>query len=267
MLRTRVLASLVLLPIVVAAVVLGGAAYSVGVTVLLGIGVWELNRMMRAEGYAPSLPVSWLLLLVIVLAVTWPSVLGPGFAGTIILALTVSLYRFHRGDTRPLNSFTLMLGVPLYIGWLGTHLLMLRALPAGEWWTLVLLTSTFATDSGAYLVGTWFGRHKLDPKVSPRKTWEGYAGGVASGVLLGAAAALLLGSTLAPSIQPWHGAVLGLLVAVVTPLGDLGVSAFKRQAGVKDSSRLIPGHGGVMDRLDTVLVAAVLGYYFVLWLA
>ena len=264
MLRTRTLVAIVLLPLFVLVVWLGGAVYLAVVTVLLGIGVWELNRLMKAEGYAPSLAVSWLVLLVIVLSVAWPEVLGPGLAVAILLAMAVSLYHFHREDATPLNSFALMLGIPLYLGWLGSHLLRLRALPAGEWWTLLVVPCTFAADTGAYFAGTWFGRHPLDPRVSPRKTWEGYIGGMVFGVLFGGLLALLWGAK-APSMLPWHGAAIGLMVAVVTPLGDLVVSSFKRQVGVKDTSRLIPGHGGAMDRLDTVLVAAVLGYYFILW--
>ncbi len=265
MLRTRLLVGIFLLPLVILVIMLGGAVYRIGVIGLLVIGVWELNRLMKAAGFAPPLLVSWLLLLVIVLAPDRPDVLGPGLAGVIILAMAFALRAYHHGDRSPLNGFALGLGIPLYLGWLGMHLLTLRALPGGQWWTLIVLPCTFAADTGAYFTGTWLGRHKLAPKISPKKTWEGYAGGVVFAVAFGLLVGCLWGAY-EPQMLPWHGAAIGLLIGVVSPLGDLTVSVFKRQAGVKDTGRLIPGHGGAMDRLDSVLIAAVLGYYFVLWL-
>lgn len=264
MLRTRLLAALVLLPIVLLVVAVGGLWYQGAVAAVLAIGVWELHRLTTARGYAPSLAVSWFLLAVILLSVTWPGLLGPGVALSVMLAMYMSLRNYHRGDAAPMISFSLTLGIALYVGWLGWHLLALRALPQGEWWTLTVLPCIFAADSGAYFVGTQFGRHKLVPWVSPKKSWEGYLGGVVFAVILGVVA-VLLWRPRAPGMLPAHGAVIGLVVSLLSPLGDLTVSAFKRQAGVKDTGRLIPGHGGMMDRLDSVLIAAVLGYYYILW--
>lgn len=265
MLRTRLIVGIVLLPLVVLVIMAGGAIYQLGVLGLLAIGVWELNRMMRAAGYIPSLLVSWLLLVVIVFAPERPDVLGPGVAAAILLAMAAALHAFYHGDKSPLNGFALGLGIPLYLGWLGVHLLTLRALPGGEWWTLIVIPCTFAADTGAYAIGTMWGRHKLASRISPKKTWEGYAGGVVFATFFGLLAGGMWGIHV-PQMLPWHGAVIGLLIGLFSPLGDLAVSVFKRQVGIKDTGRLIPGHGGAMDRLDTVLIAAVLGYYFVTWL-
>ncbi len=264
MLRTRILVAVILLPVVIAVILVGGWLLQLALAILLLLGARELIRFARSEGYAPSFLVAGLILLVNVAAVRWPEALGPGVAGAILLAMAATLARFQRGDATPLNSFMLTLGIGLYLGWLGARLALLRELPAGEWWVLFVLFTTFAADTGAYAIGKPFGRHKLAPKISPKKSWEGYVGGVATGALFGLAVGALAGDTL-PGITPVDGLLIGLLIGVITPLGDLIISAFKREAHVKDSSTLIPGHGGMLDRLDTVLLSVVLGYYYVLW--
>jgi phosphatidate cytidylyltransferase len=139
---------------------------------------------------------------------------------------------------------------------------LLRYLPDGKWWFLLVLPAVWIADSGAYWIGSRWGRRKLSPRLSPGKTWEGYAGGVVAGALGGAGLAAVWGMV-APSITLWAGAGIGFILAVLTPLGDLGESMIKRQAGAKDSSNIIPGHGGVMDRIDSWIWAGVIGYYLV----
>jgi phosphatidate cytidylyltransferase len=264
MLRTRVLVAVVALPILIAIILVGGWLFHIAVMILLGLGVRELLHLGQAEGHRPSFAVALFLLLAILLAARYPDVLGPGVAAGIMLAMVASLRAFQQGDKTPLNGFTITLVGALLPGWLGSHLVLLRFLPDGEWWLLTVLFATFSVDSGAYFVGRPLGKHKMAPKISPKKSWEGFAGGIVFGIVFGALFAALFGRN-APDLLPWHGAVLGLLIALISPIGDLAISAFKRQANVKDSSKLIPGHGGALDRLDTVLISAVLGYYFIRW--
>ncbi|MDZ4158765.1 MAG: CDP-archaeol synthase, partial [Anaerolineaceae bacterium] len=108
-------------------------------------------------------------------------------------------------------------------------------------------------------------RHKLAPRVSPRKTWEGYLGGIVTGCA-GTVLFAALWNLAAPAITPLKGLVIGLVLPVLAPLGDLGESMLKRQFGIKDSSSILPGHGGVLDRIDTWIWAGVLGYYMITWL-
>jgi phosphatidate cytidylyltransferase len=119
-----------------------------------------------------------------------------------------------------------------------------RELDDGAYLTLFLYGCVNVTDSAAYFVGRRWGRRKLSPLVSPKKTWEGYAGGVISGPIFGALAAL----PATDALPVGHGALIGLLIGVLGTVGDLGESAIKRQVGAKDSSHLIPGHGGMLDR-------------------
>ena len=124
----------------------------------------------------------------------------------------------------------------------------------------------WGSDTIAYLVGTRIGRTRLIPDISPGKTWEGYLGGIVGASLLTALATLgwqQLGASSA--VSPGHGFVLGLLISSISPLGDIGISMFKRYAGTKNASRLIPGHGGFLDRVDALIVAGVLGYYYLIF--
>jgi phosphatidate cytidylyltransferase len=155
---------------------------------------------------------------------------------------------------------------------LGGYFIALRDLPDGLWWLVTVLPSMWLADSGAYVLGKQWGRHKMAPRLSPKKTWEGYAGSVVCGVvgggLLGWCWRIGAGPT---SLLDWPtGALAGGLAGALGPLGDLGISMFKRQIGVKDVSDLLHGHGGALDRIDSWLIAVPVGYYFVLaleWLA
>jgi phosphatidate cytidylyltransferase len=149
----------------------------------------------------------------------------------------------------------------LYVGWLGQHLELVRRLPHGERWMLLLLLGTFATDTGAYAVGRLIGKHKLAPRVSPAKTVEGAIGGIAFAI----GAVVALDYLLALPHDPVRFVALGMAIAVAAEAGDLAESAVKRRLGVKDMGRLFPGHGGVLDRLDSVLFVGAVVYYVVKW--
>jgi len=159
----------------------------------------------------------------------------------------------------PIQNWLLPLAGALYIGWCAGHMLSLRALPGGACRLWTVFGITWLNDTGSYLVGRTWGKHAMAPRVSPGKTWEGFAGGVASSMIGGVVISGLCG-------LGWgHGALLGCLLSLVGPLGDLGVSMLKRQVGVKDSGKLIPGHGGALDRMDSTLLTVVVGYYYQVW--
>ena len=140
--------------------------------------------------------------------------------------------------------------------------MLLRLEPEGQRWLIVLLAATFATDTGAYAIGRLFARHLFAPRISPKKTWEGAVGGLVFGAAAGIGATLALGLDLDGSAWPaWF-----LLLPPAAIAGDLLESALKRQMGVKDMSHLLPGHGGLLDRLDSILVVGVCLYWIVRWL-
>ncbi len=152
-------------------------------------------------------------------------------------------------------------GAVLYLGWLGCHLVLLRDVGDGRDWVFLAVFSTFATDTGAYFVGRAIGRTRLAPAISPGKTVEGAIGGMVCGV----AAVLLFNYFLGLRVEPALVIPLAVLLPVAAQAGDLVESKLKRGMQVKDASRLIPGHGGLMDRFDSVLLAIVVVYYYLKW--
>jgi phosphatidate cytidylyltransferase len=194
---------------------------------------------------------------------------GPWMISLLILAaMTYHLVAYERGQDQPGTNFAVTLSGIFYLGWIGAYLISLRDLPDGFWWELLVLPVVWIADSGAYFIGRSLGKHKLSPRLSPKKTWEGYIGGVVTGTLGAGLLAYLWGLLGAPAstITVSNGLLLGLIISLTTTLGDLGESMIKRQVGIKDSSNLIPGHGGVFDRIDSWLWAGVIGYYVIIWL-
>jgi phosphatidate cytidylyltransferase len=145
----------------------------------------------------------------------------------------------------------------IFVGWGLSHLVLLRSLDGGQWHILYLCAVIWVGDSIAMYVGKSLGWHKMAPTISPGKTWEG-----AAGCIFGCLLAAVLGIRfLMPQLALWQGLVLGLVISLAAQVSDLSESLIKRYAGVKDSSGLIPGHGGLLDRLDSVLFAAPVFLY------
>ncbi len=156
----------------------------------------------------------------------------------------------------------LVFGV-LYVAGLGTHVALMRGLDHGVFWIFVTLAATWLNDTGAYFAGHKWGRHRLAPAISPGKTWEGWVGGI-----LGSAAGVYALWYLLPNpFTAQQLAVLIPLAAIFGPLGDLSESLLKRSTGFKDSGHVIPGHGGMLDRIDALLFVAPLFYYYALYLS
>jgi phosphatidate cytidylyltransferase len=145
--------------------------------------------------------------------------------------------------------------VVLYVMFLGSFYVLLTAHEGGEWWTLAALIVVASVDTGAYATGLSFGKHPMAPNISPKKTWEGFAGSVAAAVLAGVLLALfMLG-------QPWWvGVILGLTIVLTATMGDLTESLIKRDLGTKDMSSWLPGHGGILDRIDSALPSGAAAY-------
>jgi phosphatidate cytidylyltransferase len=139
--------------------------------------------------------------------------------------------------------------------------LLLRDLPQGREWVLLLVAVAFAVDTGAYAVGRAVGRHRLAPRISPGKTQEGALGGLLAGVV----AALIAVALLELPLRPVEAVTWGLILGVAAQAGDLYESALKRRLNTKEASALIPGHGGLLDRLDSVLAVSLVLYYLLLW--
>jgi phosphatidate cytidylyltransferase len=267
MLRTRTIVAAVLLPAALIAIYLGGLVYAGLISILLLMAAWEHLQLLKKSGYSPAVVLSLALVLLIIQSRYFFDFNGTHIllTGIVLISFGYHLLLYERGSGQPGGDLGATLSVPLYIGWLGAYLISLRNLPGGMWWSYLILPIVWFTDTGAYLVGKQFGSRPLCPRLSPKKTWEGYLGGILA-ALLGTVGLVYLfrvhfpGS---PALSYWEGLSLGLIISSLIPLGDLAESMLKRQAGVKDSGKLLPGHGGMFDRLDTVLWALPLGYYLI----
>ena len=265
----RLAVTVVTAPLFMLAVDEGGLLFLALIGLLLGLAAWEYGRLFAAGRFRPArlLLVGGVLLLIS--APQFPGLNPNGLllALLILAALVWHLVDYERGANTAGLDFALTVAGLFYLGWLGRYFVALRALPAGAWWLLAALTSMWLADTGAYTFGRLFGRHKLAPRLSPKKTWEGYFGSALCGAVGCGVLSLFWGLGAGPgSGLTWQtGAVLGLLVGALGPLGDLGVSMLKRQIGVKDTGALLAGHGGALDRIDSWLVAVTVGYYFALW--
>lgn len=266
--RRRLITALGLAVIGMPAILIGGIPYFLLMGTFLVGAAREYVYMFRAVKLEPQMHITVGGVAVIVLTrMFFPPFAMPAFAGVILLALAWHLIAYERGrDTAAFDFGATAAGI-VYIGWIGAYLLDIRNLPEGGWWFMLVLPCVWLADSGAYSIGRAYGKHKMAPRLSPKKSWEGYAAGVFTGLIGGAflVYAYATYGNLTGDIAVWQGALMGLILGALSPLGDLGESMFKRQSGLKDSSDIMPGHGGFFDRIDSWLWGAVIGYYFLVW--
>ncbi|GAB4561311.1 MAG: phosphatidate cytidylyltransferase [Anaerolineae bacterium] len=260
MLRQRILSAVVLIPLVALIAYLGGYVWLGAISLVGALAALELFRMLREGGHQPAASLGLIGVLL------WIASSAPWLAwrADVLLALsTVSTLTYFvlRPTARRATDWAWTLAGILYLGPLLAPFVALRMQPNGLLWLALGVLTTWITDSGAYFVGITFGRHKLAPRLSPKKTWEGAIGGWVVGVLGGG----LLGMWLVDLSAPVAFALAGVL-CVLAPLGDLAESMIKREIGVKDSGHLIPGHGGMLDRIDSLLFVIPATYYAALWL-
>ena len=258
-LLVRILSAFVILAIVIGAIYIGiYGAYAL-VILLAGLALWEFRNL--SDGMGSRAP-SWLL---------FPLGAFFAFSGTVLkqvdvnlvlaLALVVGLaaFLFVPGRRQGLGRWAMGLAGALYIGMpFNYYLVLYSSQPHGMVWALFIIFAVVANDAAALLVGSRIGRHPFFPTISPRKTLEGAIAGVVGSVIV-----MFIGVSLIIGLRPVHAIALGILVGMSAQAGDLVESQMKRIAEVKDSSSLIPGHGGVLDRLDSILFPPILVYFYV----
>jgi phosphatidate cytidylyltransferase len=221
----------------------------------------ELYRLHFQPRLATMAIILGLVMTTLVLShLQWPDALPLHPLLLLILAATLLCYLLSKHDlSRSLVDVSVLIFGMLYIGFTLGHLLLIRGLPDGIFLIFFVILVTWAGDTGAYYAGVSMGRTPLAPRISPNKTVEGLLGGCILAVVI----ALIARAWFLPSFTIVDALVLGVMLTVAGLLGDLSESMFKRGAGVKDSGGLIPGHGGMLDRLDSLLLTAPTYYYYV----
>jgi len=267
----RTLTALAMAVVGLPAIIYGGVLYFLLMGTFLVGGAWEYVRLYKAVKHEPNEFVTIGGVLVLVTArFFFADAAIPIFVGLILVAMAAHLFSFERGRDQAAHDFGVTVAGIVYLGWIGAYLLDLRSLISNEmgvWWLMLVLPLVWAADTGGYSIGAAYGKHKMAPRLSPKKSWEGYFAGVFTSVIVGAFFAYAF-SSLGPQpleglINPLQGGLLGLVIGALSPLGDLGESMFKRQSGTKDSSNIFPGHGGFLDRIDSWIWGAAIGYFLI----
>jgi phosphatidate cytidylyltransferase len=272
-LRERVMSGVVFLPILIYVTWVGGLAFVGLVSLVVYFGLQEFYGMLQARGERPYRMTGILAGLLLVWYAHFREGLHANLLLTVVLIGLMAAELVRKDNRGALATIAGTVFGVFYVAWLGSHLVFLRGLPElaglsrgatgtsalGAYLVFFLFLCAWGCDTGAYLVGSFMGRHPLLPRVSPRKSIEGAVGGLLAGTLAGWIAAL----TFASFLPPWAGAVCGFILSVASQLGDMVESLLKRSAARKDSAVVlgIPGHGGVLDRFDSVLFAAPAFYY------
>ena len=267
----RTLTALGMMVVGLPAIVFGGIWYFLLMGTFLVGGAWEYVRLYRAVKHEPNELVTVGGVLVILTArFFFADEAIPVFVVLIFLAMAVHLFAFERGRDQAALDFGITVTGIVYLGWIGAYLLDLRELISNEqgvWWLMLVLPLVWAADTGGYSIGSAYGKHKMALRLSPKKSWEGYFAGIFTSVAVGAFFAHAFSSIglqpLHGMVNPLQGAMLGLVIGSLAPLGDLGESMLKRQSGLKDSSNIFPGHGGFLDRIDSWIWGAAIGYFLI----
>jgi phosphatidate cytidylyltransferase len=238
--------------------------FAIGAALAVLFGLYEFYGLVSSSGKGK--PAAWLGMALALLFIfqplsKWSNDGGILLSASVVLPLLWVMLRKNRDWACSSWAFTLA-GV-LYLGWLGSRYVALMELNQGKEWVILALFSTFASDTFAYFVGRALGRHKMAPGISPGKTWEGAAGGLA-GTL---AAGLVITWLFKLPMSVWQTIGLSAAISIFAQTGDLVESLFKRNMGAKYSGKALPGHGGVLDRIDSVVFVGLVVYYYVLWLA
>ena len=230
-------------------------------TAAICVGIWELHGALATRGiHLPAEPVY--AGAVAMLFGAWYGGAPPLATALAVTALAVMLWRLRSGVDGFVRDATAGVFTAVYLPFLAGFVVLLLRSDDGVWRVLTFILVTIASDIGGYVAGVTFGRHPMAPVISPKKSWEGFAGSAVSCMVVGWLCVhyLLDG-------QWWVGVILGAVAVVAATLGDLCESVIKRDLGIKDMSHIIPGHGGIMDRLDSLLATVaptwLLLYYLV----
>jgi len=276
MLKKRVITGLWGIPLLIAAIWFGEPLFTILLVVWGALAALEFYRLVTAAKVPPLtyFGLAWTVFFIASRNSQVVSFLQPYLSESQLAPLLITLavmlpliWRLLRPrKVEAFASWAWTIAGILYIGWLLGYLVALRDLDSNRtWqsWVFFALFTTFASDTAAFFAGRALGRHHLAPRISPGKTWEGAIAGVVGAIIV--SLLFTIPSPVSLPLSYGQAIILGLLVSIFGQLGDLVESLLKRNMGVKDSGRLLPGHGGALDRIDSVVFAGVVVYYYVIW--
>ncbi len=264
MLKQRVITAAIGIPIIILTVWFGDPWFSLLIAAATLAGTFEFYRMAGLNKREPLTYFGLLWVVALVLNPHYnPHALPILMSAAMVISLVWLLCCSPR--ERAFHNWAWLVAGVLYVGWMLSYWLNLRFLDDMGSWVYLAIFTTFANDSGAFFVGRKWGKHHLASTISPGKTWEGVIGG-----LLSAIVAVIAISKIPILFSPapftyWQIILLGFLISLFAQLGDLVESLLKRNTGVKESGKLLPGHGGVLDRFDSLIFVGAMVYYYAIW--
>ena len=271
----RTISGVVLLGIVLGAAFGGPYAYGSFLLLIVVVGMWEFYNIAAATGAVPHRTLGLAAGIVLFVTsfflfhgfVSMPQsesavdmLLGGILYVAALIPLCFIVELFHESETPLRNVATTLMGI-FYVAFPMSLMLFIPVLITGEWKPeafLFYLFIVWGNDVFAYLTGIAIGKHKMSPRISPKKSWEGFAGGIVGAIAMGAVGSIVVGG----SLGMWLG--LAAVVAITSVFGDLVESMFKREAGIKDSGKIMPGHGGILDRFDALLISSPFAFVYLI---
>jgi phosphatidate cytidylyltransferase len=247
--------------IILASLIIWKPALLAVIVVAASVGVWEMVRALRVTGANPPL-VPLLAGSVLITGLAWYEGVDSLTLGLVVTILAAVVWRLADGWAQFKRDFTASVLIAVYVPFLLSFAVLLVQPDDGQWRVLATVIAVVLSDTGGYAAGVFFGKHPMAPTISPKKSWEGFGGSITA-----AAIGSALVFTFALNAPFYWGLVFGAAISVVSVLGDLAESMLKRDLGIKDMSHLLPGHGGLMDRLDSILFAVPTAYLLLSLLA
>ncbi len=264
----RILTVLVSVPAIFACTYFGGVWFFVLVALLATVSINEFYNLMKKKGFNPYYTLGNIFSLAIIILAyntinhpTWEPASAATLTAAVICSFCAGIF-IKRSAQATANISITLLGV-LYIGWLFSYLVLLRSLTVNGEFLFLLMFMIWTADTSAYFIGKILGRRQLSPYISPKKTVEGAVAGFLGALIAAVVFGMLYERTFYP-VYIVHYLVIGGFVGIISQLSDLSESLIKRDAGVKDSSNIVPGHGGVLDRMDSFIFTGPILYYYII---
>ena len=265
MLAKRIVSAVIIIIICMILLYSGGWIYTGGIAFILAIAAWEFAGIFEKGGFTPAkiLLTIGTFLIALTGKADLPQLNVSAFSLIMFTLITYHVITYPKHQDTAAIDLAIGLADLLFVAYMGIFIIRLRFLPEGLFWVIQCIVPAGISDIGAFFIGSAIGQHKIAPELSPNKTIEGFIGGVLTSAIFGFGLGYLL-SFYSTHFTALRGLLIGLIIGFLCPLGDFAKSIFKRHFGLKNTGKLIPGHGGVLDRIDTWLVAGIASYFLVI---
>lgn len=260
MLRQRVITAVIGLPLLLALIWFGNPWFFLAVAIIAILGSLEFYRITISHAMQPVIYFAIAITVLLIISPYYPNFITKPLILTLAIIISLIWHLFLPKKGGVFHNWAWIVAGILYLGWMLSYWSELRNLEHGREWTYWSMITIMISDTSAFFVGRAWGKHHLAPATSPKKTWEGAIGGAVASIIV----SIVLGIVLSLPLTYWQLALSGCIISIVAQLGDLVESLLKRTRGVKDSGNLVPGHGGILDRIDSFIFVGALVYYLVI---